>query len=260
MTSTVLHLDGVTKTFGSGESRVDALKGIDLEVRAGELLALVGPSGSGKSTMLSIAGALLSPTKGTITFADQEISKLSDAERTRLRLKKIGFIFQGANLVSFLRGRDQLLFISRLLGQSDSEARDHADRLLDGLGMSHRANAYPEQMSGGERQRIAIGRALMNNPDLILADEPTASLDSQRGRQVVHLLADEVHSREKAGILVTHDERLIDLCDRVVRIHDGKLDEIQDIEAAQGHILSGDGRQPEGEHKDTGLIGKLLHR
>lgn len=259
MTSTVLHLEGVTKTFGSGESRVDALKGIDLEVRAGELLALVGPSGSGKSTMLSIAGALLSPSEGMIALDGQDISKLSDAERTRLRLNKIGFIFQGANLVSFLRGRDQLLFISRLLGQPDAEAKAHADRLLEGLGMSHRANAYPEQMSGGERQRIAIGRALMNNPELILADEPTASLDSQRGRQVVHLLAEEVHTRQKAGILVTHDERLIDLCDRVVRIHDGKLDEIGDIEAAQGHILSDASHAPDGE-RDSSLLGKLLHR
>lgn len=259
MTSTVLHLEGVTKTFGSGDSRVEALKGIDLEVRAGELLALVGPSGSGKSTMLSIAGALLSPTKGAIALDGQDISRLSDAERTQLRLKKIGFIFQGANLVSFLRGRDQLLFLGRLLGQPDAEARDHADRLLDGLGMSHRANAYPEQMSGGERQRIAIGRALMNNPELILADEPTASLDAQRGRQVVHLLAEEVHTREIAGILVTHDERLIDLCDRVVRIHDGKLDEIQDIQAVQGHIIAGDGRHP-GDEKGVGLLGKLLHR
>jgi putative ABC transport system ATP-binding protein len=261
MTQTVLHLDGVSKTFGSGDSRVDALKGIDLEVNAGELIALVGPSGSGKSTMLSIAGALLSPTEGTITLDGQDISRLSDAERTQLRLRKIGFIFQGSNLVSFLRGRDQLLFIARLLGIAESEAKEHADHLLDGLGMSKRANAYPEQMSGGERQRIAIGRALMNNPELILADEPTASLDSHRGRQVVQLLAEEVHTRQKAGILVTHDERLIDLCDRVVRIHDGKLDEIQDIEASQGHILDGsapdNGKTDEG---DKGLIGKLLHR
>lgn len=261
MSNTVLHLDKISKTFGKGDAKVEALKGVDLEVRSGEILALVGPSGSGKSTMLSIAGALLSPTEGMITFDGQDISSLNDTERTQLRLNKIGFIFQGSNLVSFLRGRDQLMFIARLLSIPESEAKDHADRLLDGLGMSKRGNAYPEEMSGGERQRIAIGRALMNNPDLILADEPTASLDSERGRQVVQLLADEVHSRNKAGILVTHDERLIDLCDRVVRIHDGMLDEIQDIEAAQGSILTGDGpNSGNSGEKDKGLLGKLLHR
>lgn len=261
MSRTVLHLDNISKTFGTGEARVEALKGIELEVRAGELVALVGPSGSGKSTMLSIAGALLSPTEGTIALDGQDISRLSDAQRTQLRLRKIGFIFQGSNLVTFLRGRDQLLFIARLLGIPEGEAREHADHLLDGLGMMHRVNAYPEQMSGGERQRIAIGRALMNNPELILADEPTASLDSHRGRQVVQLLAEEVHTREKAGILVTHDERLIDLCDRVVRIHDGKLDEGQGAEALQEPVLAGtttgNGKT---DHADKGLVARLLQR
>lgn len=261
MSRTVLHLDNISKTFGTGEARVEALKGIDLEVRAGELVALVGPSGSGKSTMLSIAGALLSPTEGTIALDGQDISRLSDAQRTQLRLRKIGFIFQGSNLVTFLRGRDQLLFIARLLGIPEGEAREHADHLLDGLGMMHRVNAYPEQMSGGERQRIAIGRALMNNPELILADEPTASLDSHRGRQVVQLLAEEVHTREKAGILVTHDERLIDLCDRVVRIHDGKLDEDQGAEAVREPVLvgatTGNGTT---DHADKGLVARFLQR
>lgn len=262
MAQTVLKLDNISKTFGSGESEVEALKGINLEVRAGELVALVGPSGSGKSTMLSIAGALLTPTGGRILLDGDDISGLNDAQRTQLRLHKIGFIFQGSNLISFLSGRDQLLFIARLLNLPDAEAKERADRLLDSLGMSTRAKAHPEQMSGGERQRIAIGRALMNDPELILADEPTASLDSQRGRQVVQLLADEVHGREKGGILVTHDERLIDLCDRVVRIHDGELDEIEDIEGQQGHVLDGTSapENGKGDEKELGLIGKLLRR
>jgi putative ABC transport system ATP-binding protein len=258
MTQPILQLDSISKTFGKGEAEVKALVDINLDVRAGELLALVGPSGSGKSTLLSIAGALLTPTDGRILLDGDDISNLNDAERTNLRLNRMGFIFQGSNLVSFLTGRDQLLFLARMLDISADEAAQRADRLLDSLGRSKRAKHYPEEMSGGERQRIAIGRALMNDPDLILADEPTASLDSQRGRQVVELLAEEVHSRKKAGILVTHDERLIDLCDRVVRIHDGKLDEIEDIEKEQGHILDGVVEQ-DGE-REPSLIGKLLHR
>jgi putative ABC transport system ATP-binding protein len=258
MTQPILQLDSISKTFGKGEAEVKALVDINLDVRAGELLALVGPSGSGKSTLLSIAGALLTPTEGRILLDGHDISNLNDAERTNLRLNRMGFIFQGSNLVSFLTGRDQLLFLARMLDISADEAAQRADRLLDSLGMNKRAKHYPEEMSGGERQRIAIGRAMMNDPDLILADEPTASLDSQRGRQVVELLAEEVHSRKKAGILVTHDERLIDLCDRVVRIHDGKLDEIEDIEKEQGHILDGVVEQ-DGE-REPSLIGKLLHR
>jgi putative ABC transport system ATP-binding protein len=150
------------------------------------------------------------------------------------------------------------MFLARMQGNTNGEAGKRADHLLESLGMGKRAKHYPEEMSGGERQRIAIGRALMNDPELILADEPTASLDSQRGRQVVELLAEQVHDQEKAGILVTHDERLIDLCDRVVRIHDGKLDEIEDIEKEQGHILDGSAEQ-DGEPEPS-LIGKLLHR
>jgi putative ABC transport system ATP-binding protein len=257
----ILQLDNISKTFGKGESEVQALKGVNLDVNAGELLALVGPSGSGKSTLLSIAGALLSPTEGKIYLDGDDITDIGDAERTKLRLNRMGFIFQGSNLVSFLTGRDQLLFLARMMGSKNGEAEQRADWLLESLGMEKRGRHYPEEMSGGERQRIAIGRALMNDPDLILADEPTASLDSQRGRQVVQLLADQVHDSDKAGILVTHDERLIDLCDRVIRIEDGELDEIEDIEGQQGHILDGSSSaNGKSEEKDRGLIGKLLHR
>lgn len=261
MPKPILQLDNISKTFGKGEAEVKALVNVDLQLNAGELLALVGPSGSGKSTLLSIAGALLSPTEGKIYLDGDDITDLSDADRTQLRLNRMGFIFQGSNLVSFLSGRDQLLFLARMMGSKNGEAEKRADWLLESLGMEKRGKHYPEEMSGGERQRIAIGRALMNDPDLILADEPTASLDSQRGRQVVQLLADQVHDSEKAGILVTHDERLIDLCDRVVRIHDGKIDEIEDIEAEQGHILDGSASENgKAAEEGKGLIGKLLHR
>ena len=225
MNQIVLAATDISKTFGEGEARVDTLRQVNLDVAAGELVALIGPSGSGKSTLLSIVGALLTPTEGRVVLDGVDITKSSAKERGKLRLEKIGFIFQGSNLISYLTGREQLLFIAHLLGLSSSEAEQRADRLLQELGMMERAKHYPEALSGGQRQRIAIARALMNDPRIILADEPTASLDSTRGRQVVEMLAREVHERNKAGILVTHDERLIDLCDRVVRIADGCLTE-----------------------------------
>lgn len=225
MDSNILTINQVSRHFGTGDSRVDAVKGADFTVKSGELVALIGPSGSGKSTLLSIAGALLRPSEGEVVLGDKNIASLKGTSRTRLRLERIGFIFQSSNLVSFLTAKEQMQFIGKMLGQSASETDKRADRLLEELGMDKRAGHYPEQMSGGEKQRIAIARALMNEPQLILADEPTASLDSQRGRQVVELLADEVHRRNTAGILVTHDERLIDVCDRVLRITDGEVAE-----------------------------------
>lgn len=223
MSDIVLELSGISKQYGEGETRVDALTDIDLRVEAGELVGLIGPSGSGKSTLLSISGALLAPSAGVARLDGLDIGTATQKELAALRLQKIGFIFQGSNLISYLTGREQLLFLGHLIGLPNDEAGRRADRLLDELGMSGRAGHYPEAMSGGQRQRIAIGRALMNDPRIILADEPTASLDSSRGRQVVEMLANEVHERGKGGILVTHDERLIDLCDRVVRIADGRL-------------------------------------
>ena len=223
MTERVLELTNISKQFGDGEARVDALTGINLQINTGELVALIGPSGSGKSTLLSIAGALLTPTDGDHKLDGEDIAEKSQKERAKLRLQKIGFIFQGSNLISYLTGREQLMFIADLIDLPKDEAEERAQRLLDDLGMAKRADHYPEELSGGERQRIAIARSLMNDPRIILADEPTASLDSSRGRQVVGMLADEVHERNKGGILVTHDERLIDLCDRVVHIEDGKL-------------------------------------
>lgn len=223
MDTNILTINQVSRHFGTGESRVDAVKGADFKVQAGELVALIGPSGSGKSTLLSIAGALLRPSEGDVVLGDTNIASLKGNARTRMRLERIGFIFQSSNLVSFLTAKEQMQFIGKMLGLSASETDKRAGKLLEELGMDRRAGHYPEQMSGGERQRIAIARALMNQPQLILADEPTASLDSQRGRQVVELLAEEVHRRNTAGILVTHDERLIDVCDRVLRITDGEV-------------------------------------
>lgn len=225
MVSQALTIKDVSRHFGSGDSRVDAVTGANFVVQPGEVVALVGPSGSGKSTLLSMAGALLRPSEGEVRLGDDNISTLPGDRRTRLRLERIGFIFQGSNLISYLTALEQLQFIGKMLGLDSKETTKRAESLLEELGMGKRKNHYPEQMSGGERQRIAIARSLMNEPSLILADEPTASLDSQRGQQVVELLANEVHRRNAAAILVTHDERLLDKVDRVLRIADGKVSE-----------------------------------
>ena len=218
-----LVLDRVTKTYGAGDNRVIAIEDASLSVAAGELVALVGPSGSGKTTFLSIAGALLHPTSGRVVLDGIDLTDLGPAALARVRLEHIGFILQSANLLPYLKARDQLLLVAEIAGRRDRNALARANRLLDTLGLTKRADHYPEALSGGERQRVAIARALMNDPAVLLADEPTASLDSSRGRKVVELLAREVKEHGKAGVIVTHDERMLDLVDRVVRIADGRL-------------------------------------
>ncbi|HHL3301611.1 ABC transporter ATP-binding protein [Bacillus cereus group sp. Bce001] len=222
MTS-LLKLDKVSKVYGEGNMEVTALHPISLDVKAGEFIGIVGPSGSGKSTLLSIAGALLSPSKGDIYIREQNITKLSEKEMTDIRLKKIGFIFQFANLVPYLNVKEQLLYIAKLKKESKQESEKRADHLLAAFGLGERKNHYPNQLSGGEKQRVAIARAFMNNPDLILADEPTASLDSKRAREVVEMMKREVKESQKAAIMITHDERMLDVCDRILTLRDGKL-------------------------------------
>lgn len=222
MTS-LLKLDKVSKVYGEGNTEVTALHPISLDVKAGEFIGIVGPSGSGKSTLLSIAGALLSPSKGDIYIREQNITKLSEKEMTDIRLKKIGFIFQFANLVPYLNVKEQLLYIAKLKKENKQESEKRADHLLVVFGLGERKNHYPNQLSGGEKQRVAIARAFMNNPDLILADEPTASLDSKRAREVVEMMKREVKESQKAAIMITHDERMLDVCDRILTLRDGQL-------------------------------------
>ena len=221
--SSLLKLDQVSKVYGEGDTEVTALHPITLDVKEGEFIGIVGPSGSGKSTLLSIAGALLSPSKGNIYVSGQNITSLSEKEMTDIRLRKIGFIFQFANLVPFLTVKEQLLYIAKLKGEDKKEAGKLAEQLLKTFGLSHRMNHYPNQLSGGEKQRVAIARAFMNNPDLILADEPTASLDSKRAREVVERMKHEVKRNKKAAIMITHDEKMLDVCDRILTLRDGKL-------------------------------------
>jgi len=230
MSEEKLVIESVSKSFGDGENAVVVLNNLSLRVKAGELVAIVGPSGSGKSTFLSIAGALLSPSGGRVMIDGDEINNMSSAQMNSIRLKKIGFIFQSANLIPYLTVRDQLLLVTELEGNRDKDAKKRADDLLEKLGLTHHKHHYPESLSGGERQRVAIARAWMNNPEIIFADEPTASLDSERGRAVVQMLADEVKLRGKSAVMVTHDQRMLDLCDRVVWMEDGKLAESNSVQ------------------------------
>ncbi|EAE3120824.1 TPA: ABC transporter ATP-binding protein [Listeria monocytogenes] len=218
-----LMMKNITKNYQDGEQVIEVLKNVSLEVARGEFVAIVGPSGAGKSTFLSIAGALLSPTEGEIAIGGKVLNDLTSKDLTKVRLDKVGFIFQGANLIPYLNVRDQLLVIAELSGDKGRVAKEKADELLKELGLTARENNYPESLSGGEKQRVAIARALMNDPDIILADEPTASLDASRGHKVVQMIADEVKRKNKAAIMVTHDERVLDLVDRVIRIEDGYL-------------------------------------
>lgn len=218
-----LVLQDVTKIYGQGEQAVAALRDVSLAFAPGELAAVVGPSGSGKTTLLAIAGALLLPTSGEVSLDGQLLSGFSRSQLTDLRLHKIGFILQSSNLIPFLRVYDQLMLAPYLAGKVDRAAKERANGLLEELGIAQRARHYPEQLSGGERQRVAIAKALMNDPSVILADEPTASLDSGRGRKVVEMLARLVRESGKAGVMVTHDERMLDLCDCVYRLADGIL-------------------------------------
>lgn len=218
-----LEMDNVTKIYHDGPKEFKAIDQASISVEAGEFVAIMGPSGSGKSTLLSIAGALLTPTSGKVLIAGKELATLSAKKVTQLRLDKLGFIFQSANLVPYLKIRDQLGLIGKLGTLSKKATEKRTKELLQHFGLSDRLHHFPSELSGGQRQRVAIARALMNDPDIIFADEPTASLDSKRGLEVVDMLANEIKTRNKSGIMVTHDERVLHLCDRVITIKDGKL-------------------------------------
>jgi putative ABC transport system ATP-binding protein len=223
----ILLAEAVTKTYGEGHTAVTAVHEASMAVQQGDFVSLLGPSGSGKTTLISMIGGLLTPTSGTIQVGDTLVSDLGGKELTRFRAERVGFVFQSANLVPFLSARENLLWVAGLRKERGRAARKaaaaRADQLLEELGLAKRAGNVPEQLSGGERQRVAIGRALMNDPDLVLVDEPTAALDTAMGRQVVQLLRREIKDRGKTGIMVTHDLRMVQYTDRVFEITDGVL-------------------------------------
>jgi putative ABC transport system ATP-binding protein len=213
----------LTKVFGSGETAVEAVRDVSLSVLAGEFVAIVGPSGSGKTTLLAMLGGLLTATRGRVVVDGTDISGWNEAQRALFRRERVGFVFQGFNLVPYLTGEENLLVIPAISGKLNGEARARARQLLRELGVEDRAHHLPGELSGGERQRIAIGRGLMNDPLLVLVDEPTSNLDSERGNEVVRSLAEEVKMRNKIGIMVTHDRRMLTHVDRVLEMADGRL-------------------------------------
>jgi putative ABC transport system ATP-binding protein len=218
-----LLAQSLTKVFGSGDTAVEAVRDVSFSVRAGEFVAIVGPSGSGKTTLLAMLGGLLIATNGRVVVGGSDISRWSEAQRARFRRERVGFVFQGFNLVPYLTAEQNLLVIPSISGKVSGEARARARQLLRELGVEKRAHHLPGELSGGERQRVAIGRALMNDPLLVLVDEPTSNLDSERGNEVVRSLAEEVKMRNKIGIMVTHDRRMLAHVDRVLEMADGRL-------------------------------------
>lgn len=220
---TGLVLNNVTKSFKEGDSTVNALKNVSLTVAPGDFIAIIGPSGSGKSTLLSIAGALLQPTKGEVLVNGTNIGNMKEKELSAFRLTDIGFILQTSNLIPYLNVLDQLLLVCKMKGKVTAKEKTFAKELLNDLGIGTKLSKFPNELSGGERQRVAIARAFVNNSNIILADEPTASLDSNRAFEVVKQIRKEVKERNKAAVMVTHDERMLEFCDKVYRMEDGVL-------------------------------------
>ena len=221
----VLEIENVSQTFGSGETAVQALKPTTLSVEAGELVALLGPSGSGKSTLLLAISLIQPPTTGRITIGGVRLydDGPTGVDVRAFRRRKIGFIFQQHNLIPFLTARENIALMPSLNGASRRESARRAQELLDYLEIGHRADALPARLSGGEQQRVAIGRALANEPMVILADEPTAALDTERGMKAMALLRSIARERKAAVITVTHDHRMIEGFDTVYHLDDGRL-------------------------------------
>ena len=218
----VLEFINVTKSYQDGNKEIEALKETNFKIEEGKFIAIIGPSGSGKSTFLTLAGGLQTPSKGQIIINGKDYTNLSEKERSKLRFNDIGFVLQASNLVPFLTAKQQLELVDRINKQKRQKLQDQKS-LFKELGIDHLENKLPKDLSGGERQRLAIARALYNNPVIILADEPTASLDSDRAFEVVELLSKECKEKNKSIIMVTHDNRMIEKCDHVYRMKDGIL-------------------------------------
>ncbi len=221
----ILKLESITKTYGKGHTKIIALDSVNLDIFPGEVVLIMGPSGSGKTTLLTIAGALLKPTSGKVIIGNKEISHLSEKKLPKIRRKNIGFIFQTANLLEALSAKENVEIAFNLKGIKGKEAARKASELLLGLGLDDRLNFRPSKLSGGEAQRVSIARAITGNPSLILADEPTANLDSKNGSKVMQILKDIAKKEKKTVVIVSHDMRIMDVADRVLWLSDGKLKE-----------------------------------
>ena len=222
-TQTVVRLERASKTYGSGESAVRAVQEVTLELQAGKFYILMGPSGSGKTTLLMLMGCLLKPTSGSVHLFDQEVSALDESRLPRIRRERIGFIFQGFNLfpaLTALENVEATLNLKRVRGE---EAREQAEELLSRLGLGNRLHYLPEDLSGGEKQRVAVARALTGSPPILLADEPTGMLDSKTGRLITEVLRDMARQEGRMVFMVSHDSRILGLADRILFFEDGRL-------------------------------------
>jgi len=223
MNSVALEVKDLVKTFSLDGATIRAVDCVSFQVKAGEFVALVGPSGSGKTTLLSILAALLTPSQGQVLIDGSDLTKMNEKQRVKLRREKIGFTFQSNNLIPYLTAQENVEFMLRLNNRMDKAGRTRSEELLARLGLSERLHSLPPQMSGGQQQRVAIARALIHSPAVVLADEPTASLDTERAFQVVQTFANLIHENNRAGIMVTHDLRMCKYVDRVLQMRDGKL-------------------------------------
>jgi putative ABC transport system ATP-binding protein len=223
-----LETRSATKIYQSDGSSVKAVDDVSIQIQAGKFVALVGPSGSGKTTLLAMLAGLLAPSTGSIIIDGQELNRMSEAELTQFRRQKVGFTFQANNLAPYLTVRENVELMLRLNNALDKAGRERAEELLCRLGLSDRLNALPRQLSGGQQQRVAIARALVHTPSVVLADEPTANLDTERAYQVVETFANLIHEQNRAGIMVTHDLRLCQYTDRVIQMLDGQVQRVID--------------------------------
>jgi putative ABC transport system ATP-binding protein len=239
MNTYALETEIVTKTYQSESGVINAVDEVSLQVKPGEFVALVGPSGSGKTTMLSILAALLKPTSGKVILDGQDLAAMNEVDRVAMRRNKIGFTFQANNLVPYLSAVENVELMLRLNGRLDKTGKIRSRELLARLGLSERLHNLPGQMSGGQQQRVAIARAMIHNPSLVLADEPTASLDTERAYQVVETFAGLIHEQNRAGIMVTHDLRMCEYVDRVLQMRDGKLVKIYSTKSEIMELVKG---------------------
>ncbi|MGX0824687.1 hemin transport system ATP-binding protein [Staphylococcus epidermidis] len=217
-----LVVKDISKTFGEKTSKTEVLKDINFEVKDGEFIILNGASGSGKTTLLTILGGLLSQTSGDVVYEGKSLFE-RHTNKAHLRLNDIGFIFQASHLDPYLKVLDQLTLIGKETGMSSKEAQARAKELLTKIGLEEQLNSYPHMLSGGQQQRVAIMRALMNHPKIVLADEPTASLDASRAQEVVEMIRKQIKANQMIGIMITHDESLFKYADRIVQLYDGKI-------------------------------------
>jgi putative ABC transport system ATP-binding protein len=236
--SIILETKNVSKIYKTGSNEVKAVDSASFQIQEGEFIGLVGPSGSGKTTMLAMLAALLVPTIGEVSIDGVDLGKISDSDRVKFRRENIGFTFQSNNLVPYLTVRENVELMLRLNGRFDRNSRIRVEELLERLGLSDRMDSLPSQLSGGQKQRVSIARSLVHNPSVVLADEPTASLDSERAYQVTRLYADLIHEQKKAGIMVTHDMRMCVFVDRIIQISDGKIQSIINDRAEIDNLIN----------------------